>query len=68
MKKVILHLCADIGSDSRYFDLDPDFEVIKVGEAIGVENFSYAGDVHGYERENIVFITQYGGHTRVIAR
>jgi site-specific DNA-cytosine methylase len=47
MKKVILHLCADIGSDSRYFDLDPDFEVIKVGEAIGVENFSYDGDVHG---------------------
>ena len=47
MKKVILHLCADIGSDSRYFDLDPDFEVIKVGESIGVENFSYDGEVHG---------------------
>ena len=47
MKKVILHLCADIGSDSRFFSLDPDFEVIKVGESIGVENFSYDGEVHG---------------------
>ena len=47
MKKVILHLCADIGSDSRYFDLDPDFEVIKVGADIGVENFHYSGEVHG---------------------
>jgi len=47
MKKVILHLCADIGSDSRYFDLDPDFDVIKVGADIGVENFTYHGDVHG---------------------
>lgn len=47
MKKVILHLCADIGSDSRFFDLDPDFEVIKVGADIGVENFKFDGDVHG---------------------
>jgi len=46
-KKVILHLCADIGSDSRYFDLDPDFDVIKVGVDIGVENFKYDGEVHG---------------------
>jgi hypothetical protein len=37
MKKVILHLCADIGSDSRYFDLDPDFEVIKVGADVGLK-------------------------------
>ena len=35
MKKVILHLCADIGSDSRFFDIDPDFEVIKVGADVG---------------------------------
>jgi hypothetical protein len=47
MKKVVLHLCADIGSDSRFFDLDPDFEVIKVGAEIGVENFEYDGFVHG---------------------
>jgi hypothetical protein len=25
MKKIILHLCADIGSDTRYFQLDDDF-------------------------------------------
>lgn len=47
MKKVILHLCADIGSDTRFFDLDPNFEVIKVGADIGVENFTYTGEVHG---------------------
>ena len=47
MLKVILHLCADIGSDSRFFSLDPEFKVIKVGEAIGVENFSYDGEVYG---------------------
>jgi hypothetical protein len=27
--------------------LDPDFEVIKVGADIGVENFTYTGEVHG---------------------
>ena len=43
MKKVILHLCADIGSDSRPYDLDPDYEVIRVGENVGVQNFSAKG-------------------------
>lgn len=38
-KPIILHLCADIGSDSRYFQLDQSYEVIKVGKDIGVENF-----------------------------
>ncbi|MES2240463.1 MAG: hypothetical protein V4497_09430 [Bacteroidota bacterium] len=41
--KTILHLCADIGSDSRYYDLDPNYEVIKIGKDIGVENFSAKG-------------------------
>lgn len=31
-KKIILHLCADLGSDSRYYQLDNDYEVIMVGE------------------------------------
>ena len=44
--KIILHLCADIGSDSRHYDLDPGYKVIKVGEDIGVENF-HIGKVHG---------------------
>lgn len=47
MLKVILHLCADIGSDSRFFSLDPEFKVIKVGADVGVENFTYDGPVHG---------------------
>ena len=47
MKKIILHLCADIGSDSIYFQLDKDFEVIKVGSDIGVENYIPPKNVYG---------------------
>lgn len=47
MKKIILHLCADIGSDSRYYDLDDDFEVIKIGKDIGVENYNPPKNVYG---------------------
>lgn len=45
--KIILHLCADIGSDSRYYQLDGRYTVIKVGEDIGVENFNPPDNVHG---------------------
>ena len=47
MKKVILHLCADLGSDSRYYQLSDDYEVIMVGEKIGVENYEPPEHVHG---------------------
>jgi len=47
MKKIILHLCADIGSDSRYYQLDSNYEVIKVGIDIGVENFTPPKNVYG---------------------
>jgi len=47
MAKIILHLCADIGSDSRYYAEDSDYKVIKVGKDIGVENFTFNGVVHG---------------------
>lgn len=47
MKKIILHLCADIGSDSRYYQLDDRYEVIKVGKEIGVENYTPPPVVHG---------------------
>jgi hypothetical protein len=47
MKKKILHLCADIGSDSRYYQLNPEYEVIKIGKEIGVENYSPPDGVHG---------------------
>ena len=47
MKKIILHLCADLGSDSRYYQLDDNYEVIMVGEKIGVENYEPPENVHG---------------------
>lgn len=45
--KTILHLCADIGSDSRPYQLDPEYEVIMIGEEIGVENYNPPKNVHG---------------------
>lgn len=47
MIKVILHLCADLGSDSRYYQLDDNYEVIMIGEKIGVENYHPPKNVHG---------------------
>jgi len=46
-KKIILHLCADIGSDSRYFHDDDNFKVIKIGKDIGVENYTPPSNVYG---------------------
>jgi len=45
--KIILHLCADIGSDSKYYQNNPEYKVIMVGESIGVENFTPPNKVHG---------------------
>ena len=47
MKKIILHLCADIGSDSRHYQLDNNYEVIKIGKDIGVENYNPPDNVYG---------------------
>jgi len=47
MRRIILHLCADLGSDSRYYQMDPAYEVIKVGKDIGVENFTPPENVWG---------------------
>lgn len=47
MKRIILHLCADLGSDSKYYQQDPNYEVIMVGESIGVENFTPPENVWG---------------------
>lgn len=47
MKKIILHLCADSGSDSRAYQLDPEYEVICIGKEIGVENYHPPANVHG---------------------
>ena len=38
--KVILHLCADLGSDSYPYALDPNYRVILIGKAYGVENLN----------------------------
>ena len=46
-KKVILHLCADIGSDSAPYLDSPDYEVIKIGKDIGIENYNPPKDVYG---------------------
>lgn len=45
--KTILHLCADTGSDSWPYRQDPNYEVITVGSAIGVENYSPDRPIHG---------------------
>lgn len=47
MKKLILHLCADLGSDSLFYQNDPNYEVIMVGEKIGVENYTPPKNVYG---------------------
>lgn len=44
--KTILHLCADTGSDSYPYG-GANYAVIRVGKNIGVENFSYRGQVQG---------------------
>lgn len=45
--KFILHLCADIGSDSYQYQLDPDYIVFKIGKDIGVENYIPSVPIHG---------------------
>jgi len=47
LKKVILHLCADIGSDSWFYANHNDYEVIKIGKDIGVENYNPPENVYG---------------------
>ena len=44
--KTILHLCADIGSDTKPYR-DAGYNVILVGKDIGVENYTPPDDVYG---------------------
>jgi len=46
-KRTILHLCADTGSDSYPYEIDPAYDVIKIGKDIGVENYSPDREIHG---------------------
>ena len=64
-KKIILHLCADIGSDSRYYQMDRDYEVIMVGKDVGVENFSPPSGVHGIIANPVCTEFQTINHKRV---
>lgn len=45
--RIILHLCADTGSDTKPYDDDPNYKVIKVGSDIGVENFHAPKGTYG---------------------
>ncbi len=47
MKKLILHLCADTGSDTRFYREDDEYEVLLIGSDIGVENFTVSRPVYG---------------------
>ena len=40
-------MCADLGSDSRFYQLDDNYEVILIGEKIGVENYTPPKNVYG---------------------
>jgi len=46
MNKIILHLCADTGSDTKPYK-DAGYEVILVGKSIGVENYHPPQNVYG---------------------
>lgn len=41
--RTILHLCADTGSDTKPYQDDPRYRVIRVGKDVGVENFHWTG-------------------------
>lgn len=45
--KIILHLCADIGSDSYFYQQDDNYEVRLIGESIGVENYNTKEEIYG---------------------
>ena len=47
MKKIILQLCADTGSDTKPYQDDPNYEVILIGKEIGVENYIPPKGVYG---------------------
>lgn len=46
MSKIILHLCADIGSDSKPYK-DAGYDVRLIGKEIGVENYTPPDSVYG---------------------
>ena len=53
--KVILHLCADTGSDTYPYSQDGDYEVVTVGSKIGAENFSVATWLHFHGMHKTIY-------------
>lgn len=47
VKKVILHLCADTGSDTYFYQISPEYDVLLIGSQIGVENFKISSPIYG---------------------
>jgi hypothetical protein len=45
-KKIILHLCADTGSDTQPYR-ENGYEVICIGKDIGVENYKGSAEIYG---------------------
>ena len=45
--KTILHLCADIGSDSWFYRQNSEYKVILIGKEIGVENYTPTEPIYG---------------------
>lgn len=65
--KTILHLCADIGSDSYPYQLNPEYNVIKIGKDIGVENYTPDMSIHGIIANPVCteFSTAHGFHKKI---
>jgi len=47
VKKIILQLCADTGSDTFPYQNDPAYEVRLIGSDIGVENYHVTEPIYG---------------------
>ena len=47
-KKIILHLCADIGSDTKPYQDHPDYDVRLIGSDIGVQNYTHPANEKVY--------------------
>ena len=45
--KIILHLCADTGSDTRPYSMDDKYKMMRIGKEIGVENYHAPKNVYG---------------------
>lgn len=46
-KKIILHLCADTGTDTKPYQDDPAYEVRLIGKEIGIENYHVDEPIYG---------------------